>query len=217
MKTWQKSCQAWTFISQETLTVKEEMMPRGKSESLHKHQYARQFFYILEGTAIIEEEGMQYQVGTSEAFEVAPGNMHSITNDGTSDLRFLLISNPNADHDRLFGNDTIPINLNGRKFGALSNSESGEVSDETIFYYFQKGDIIWATYEGGEILFGTLSGQIQGNKLKFNYQHRNLANQFMTGICHTDIKLVDGKIQLHEKWKWTCADFSEGTSVLEEV
>ncbi len=214
---WGEVCMAWVFFKTEQLTIKEELMPSGTGEAAHYHQEAGQFFYILEGVATFVEDNQIIEVHAGDGFEVNPGTIHSIQNNGKKNLRFLLISHPAADQDRYEKDQNPGINLGGRRFVALSNSDSGEVSDETIFAYHQKGDIVWATYQGGDIVFGTLSGQILGQKLKFNYQHRNQRNEFMTGICHTDIKLVGGKIQLHEKWKWTCNDFSEGTSVLEEV
>ncbi len=108
------------------------------------------------------------------------------------------------------------INLNNKKFTSIVNSSNGEVSSDTIFHYRQKGNIIWATYEGGDILFGTLSGKISKNQLVFTYQHQNLEGEFMTGKCETKVELVDKKIRLNESWQWTCRDFSSGTSVLEE-
>lgn len=216
-KVWAEVCKAWVLLDTDQLTIKEELMPPDTTESTHFHLKARQFFFVLEGVATFREEDRSIIVHSGDGFDVRPGITHSIQNDGQENLRFLLISHPSADQDRHMGDGKRGIHLGGRSFRALSNSESGEVSDATIFNYRQMGDTIWATYEGGDIVFGTLSGLIMDNVLKFNYQHRNKRNEFMTGICHTDIKLLDGKIQLHEKWKWTSGDFSEGTSVLEEV
>jgi len=40
----------------------------------------------------------------------------------------------------------------------------------------------------------------------------------MTGICTSTPEILpDGKIRLHEKWRWTSGDLSEGESVIEEV
>lgn len=111
------------------------------------------------------------------------------------------------------------INYHNKKFKALSNSSSGEVEDTTIFRYFQEGHILWATYSGKNILFGTITGIVdqQGN-LEFSYQHVNNDNQIMTGLCKsTPTILASGNIQLHETWQWTCKDRSEGTSIIEEI
>jgi len=105
-------------------------------------------------------------------------------------------------------------------FRSATSTENGEVSSETLFHYRQKEpNIIWATYEGGEILFGTLSGCILPNgELEFCYQHQNQAGTFMTGKCRsTPSLLADGRIQLQERWQWTSGDQSKGESVIEEV
>ncbi|MFD6442844.1 hypothetical protein ACFWDG_24450 [Peribacillus sp. NPDC060186] len=44
------------------------------------------------------------------------------------------------------------LNYNGRIFIAKDNSENGEVSENTFFYYSQEGNILTASYEGGEII-----------------------------------------------------------------
>lgn len=51
------------------------------------------------------------------------------------------------------------FNLNNKIFIALENSESGEVSEQTRFHYFQQDKMVWAEYKGGEILKGFLIGK----------------------------------------------------------
>lgn len=109
------------------------------------------------------------------------------------------------------------FNLNNKKFKAEFNSKSGEVSNETLFSYYQKEAIIWATYEGGEILKGNIIGKVVGNHLEFVYQHINKNQELMTGICKSYPEFIeDNKIRLKEFWQWTCKDKSKGTSVLIE-
>lgn len=107
--------------------------------------------------------------------------------------------------------------MDNKQFKALANVENGEVNTETVFHYRQKEDVIWATYEGGAIRFGTICGLIQNDRMEFTYQHINHEGMTKTGKCFTIIKTVENKIQLHETWQWTCDDFSTGTSVLEEI
>jgi len=110
------------------------------------------------------------------------------------------------------------INLNNRKFKSLSNSANGEISDTTIFHYYQRSEMIWAEYFGGEILKGFLIGKIFNRSLQFSYQHMNHSKEIMTGKCKTQISLNEnGKIQLNEEWEWTCKDYSKGTSKLIEI
>ena len=109
------------------------------------------------------------------------------------------------------------INLNNKSFRAQSNSDNGQVSGATVFHYYQKDDTIWANYQGGEILMGSIIGTINGNELDFVYHHLSKDKILMTGKCNTSISISpEGKYVLHENWQWTSGDLSEGTSVLVE-
>ncbi len=111
------------------------------------------------------------------------------------------------------------INYDNRKFASIENSEMGEVSDETVFHYRQKGDLVWAEYAGGEIVFGTLIAKVLGNdSLEMRYQHLNKSGELMTGKCFSTPDILDdGRIRLYEKWQWTSGDLSEGESIIEET
>ena len=111
------------------------------------------------------------------------------------------------------------INYDDRIFTSLENSQSGEVSQETVFHYHQTGNLVWAEYKGGEIVFGSLIAKVdEGGNLEMRYQHLNAKGELMTGKCFSKPELLpDGRIRLHEKWQWTCGDFSSGESVIEEI
>jgi hypothetical protein len=109
------------------------------------------------------------------------------------------------------------FDLHNKKFKSLDNSKNGEVGSDTIFHYRQEGNNIWATYSGGKIKVGTLIGEIKNNEITLIYQHLNEDGDFLTGCCDTKILVVNDKIRLDEKWRWTCKDFSKGTSLLEEI
>jgi hypothetical protein len=111
------------------------------------------------------------------------------------------------------------INYNGKKFRPVSNTENGDTSSETIFEYQQTGNILTSKYRGGDIVEGHLMALVDENgNIDMRYHHINTAGEIMTGICRSTPEiLVNGKIRLHEKWRWTSGDFSEGESVLEEI
>lgn len=111
------------------------------------------------------------------------------------------------------------MDYNGKKFRALSNSENGETSQETIFYYKQKGNILTSEYSGGKIKHGHLIGIVdEDGNIEMSYHQVNLNNEIMTGICNSNPEISpSGKIRLHEKWKWTSGDKSEGESIIEEI
>lgn len=111
------------------------------------------------------------------------------------------------------------LNYDRKKFVSVDNTANGEVSTETIFEYNQEGNILTASYSGGEIVKGTLIGIVKADScLEFRYNHINTNNEIRGGKCiSTPEILTDGRIRLHENWKWIDSDQSEGKSVIEEV
>ncbi len=111
------------------------------------------------------------------------------------------------------------VEYGGRRFRSVENSVSGEVGPETVFAYSQDGDVVSATYEGGGVRSGVLIAKAdnQGN-LDARYAHVNEAGGLMTGECRTTPEaLPDGRLRLHEEWRWTSGDGSPGRSVVEEI
>ena len=111
------------------------------------------------------------------------------------------------------------IQYHDRYFRTVSNSATGEVDDRTVFHYRQEGDVVWATYQGGQVRFGTLvARQLADGTLDMRYHHINHANDIMTGECQSRPEiLADGRLRLYESWQWTCGDHSKGESVVEEL
>lgn len=111
------------------------------------------------------------------------------------------------------------IDYNNKVFKAISNSESGEVDQETRFTYYQKENVIWATYSGTHIKFGTITGLVKSEGgLDFSYQHVNFQNEIKTGRCQSTPEIMEnGKIRLYEKWQWTGTNNSKGESIIEEL
>ena len=111
------------------------------------------------------------------------------------------------------------ISYNNRKFRSIANSDTGEVSIETVFHYHEEGAVVWAECAGGEIVRGTLIGKVlPDNSLDMRYQHINRKGELMTGVCRSTPELLpDGRIRLHEKWQWTCGDRASGESIIEEM
>ncbi len=111
------------------------------------------------------------------------------------------------------------FHYDNRRFAGVSNSETGEVSSDTIFHYHQQDDIVWATYTGGSIRFGTLVATVDADGcLDMRYQHVNQQGELCTGKCRsTPEVLPDGRYRLHESWQWTSGDGSSGSSIVEEL
>ena len=111
------------------------------------------------------------------------------------------------------------MNYHNKIFRAVSNSESGESSSETLFYYQQEDNILYADYNGGSIIKGHLIGKVsEDGKIDMRYHHINSNGILMTGVCKSSPEILeDGRIRLHESWQWTCGDRSKGASIIEEL
>lgn len=111
------------------------------------------------------------------------------------------------------------IDYNGRRFTPVSNTGNGEVSQEVIFHYRQTGPILTCSYAGGRIASGQLIALVDdAGILDMRYQQVNDLGELRTGVCRSVPEvLADGRIRLHESWRWTSGDGSSGSSVLEEL
>lgn len=111
------------------------------------------------------------------------------------------------------------MNYDSKKFRTIQNTENGETSGDTVFEYKQNGNILTSEYQGGQIIKGHLIGLVNTDgSIEMRYHQINTKGELMTGICFSKPQiLVDGKVRLHENWKWTSGDNSSGTSILEEL
>ena len=111
------------------------------------------------------------------------------------------------------------INYDNKTFASVQNSETGDVSKETVFHYHQKDNLVWAEYTGGEIVFGSLIAKVTNDDLlEMRYQHLNAQGELMTGKCFSTPEiLADGRIRLYEKWQWTSGNLAKGESIVEEI
>lgn len=99
------------------------------------------------------------------------------------------------------------------------NAENGETTTETVFKYQQQGKILTASYSGGQIVAGHLIGLVSDTgSIDMRYHQVNSKGELMTGICMSIPEVMpNGKLRLHEDWRWTSGDASSGKSILEEL
>jgi mannose-6-phosphate isomerase-like protein (cupin superfamily) len=98
---WGAGCDGWNLVAEVGLSVKLERMPAGTTEAAHYHKQAQQFFYILKGAATFEIENTFMQLNAGEGLHIRAGEMHRILNNGTTDLEFILCSQPATAADRI--------------------------------------------------------------------------------------------------------------------
>jgi mannose-6-phosphate isomerase-like protein (cupin superfamily) len=113
---WGEGCDGWALVDKPELSVKQERMPPHTAEAKHYHRVARQFFFILQGTAVFETNEGRVEVAANEGFEIEPGLVHRILNESEVDLVFVLCSQPSTANDR----EMVPT-------GDKENSPSGPI------------------------------------------------------------------------------------------
>ena len=98
---WGEGCDGWNLVDEPGLSVKQERMPPHTAEAEHYHRVARQFFFILEGTAVFETAEGRVEVQARQGLEIEPGMRHRIKNESKTDLVFILSSQPSTMNDRI--------------------------------------------------------------------------------------------------------------------
>jgi quercetin dioxygenase-like cupin family protein len=100
---WGDGCDGWRLLAEPDLSVIQERMPPGTTESRHVHRKTRQFFYVLAGSLMLEVSGEHVVLHPGEGAPVAPGVPHQAIcpTDAAQDAEFLVISSPgNSRADR---------------------------------------------------------------------------------------------------------------------
>lgn len=99
--TWGDNCDAWTLMQSDNIIIKEEKMPPNTEERLHFHNEVEQVFYIINGKASFLIEEKEYLVSKNEGIKVHSKASHKISNKGSEELHFLVISLPGYPNDRV--------------------------------------------------------------------------------------------------------------------
>ncbi len=98
---WGTVCDGWHLVAADGWSVIEERMPPGGTEIAHWHRRAHQFFYVLAGEATMELGDERLLLAPGQGLEVLPGIPHRLSNAGSQDLRFLVVSVPPSHGDRV--------------------------------------------------------------------------------------------------------------------
>ena len=99
--TWGQVCTGWHLVKTENLSVIEELMPPGTSETRHHHARSRQFFYVLSGELTLEIDGTTHVLHPGDGIEIPPNHPHQAFNRSQSDTRILVTSHPPSHGDRV--------------------------------------------------------------------------------------------------------------------
>ncbi|HEV7491681.1 MAG TPA: cupin domain-containing protein [Rhodanobacteraceae bacterium] len=97
---WGAVCDGWHLLKRDDFSVIRERVPPGAAETRHTHNHARQFFYVLDGAASIEVDGVCHALAAGQGLHVPPGAVHQFRNDSAADVHFLVVSVPKSHGDR---------------------------------------------------------------------------------------------------------------------
>ncbi len=94
-------CDGWHLVKAPDLSIIQELMPPGTSETRHSHARARQFFFVLEGELTLEVEHHEFVLQAGEGLEVSPGQQHQAINRSKKSVQMLVTSQPPSHGDRI--------------------------------------------------------------------------------------------------------------------
>ncbi|BCE03800.1 cupin domain-containing protein [Marinicellulosiphila megalodicopiae] len=98
---WADICDGWHLLKSENLSVIEELVPPGSTETLHYHCRAEQFFYVLSGQATMIINDSRKIIESFSGIYVPKNAKHQLINETDQALRFLVISTPPSHGDRV--------------------------------------------------------------------------------------------------------------------
>ena len=98
---WGGICDGWHLLKRDDMSIIQERVPQGGAETMHYHNSARQFFYILEGDGTMIFEDHEVILRKGQGIEIHPQVKHQFKNQSNADVHFLLISVPSTKGDRI--------------------------------------------------------------------------------------------------------------------
>lgn len=98
---WGSKCDGWQLAKTPNLSVIQERVPQGSGEAKHYHSVAEQFFFILEGEAVMDINEQTFTLTAGEGIHIAPGSPHMLCNMQEQDLVFLVVSTPPSHGDKV--------------------------------------------------------------------------------------------------------------------
>jgi hypothetical protein len=107
-----------------------------------------------------------------------------------------------------------PLDLDLRVFEVVETSPASAISSETVFEFRVRDGVVDATYAGGEVVRGFLTGRRDGDRLATAYAQLHAGGELRTGTAAVQIEpLPGGRLRLIEEFAWS--DGRLGHNVLE--
>jgi GNAT superfamily N-acetyltransferase len=105
-----------------------------------------------------------------------------------------------------------------KQFSVITNDGIDvEVNTNTVFNFFQNGELIYAEYKGGKVKYGEIFGLIENDTAHFYYSQVNVEGGKNKGSSRGEIKILENnKLQLIDRWEWKNKN-GQGLCIMEEV
>lgn len=106
--------------------------------------------------------------------------------------------------------------LDGLVFVPVADQAPGQVGRRTRFEYHERDGLVWADYQGGDVVKGHLIGTREDDTVDFRYVQLRVDGTTASGRCTSIVTvLADGRLRLEETWSWESQEGS-GTSSVEQ-
>lgn len=105
------------------------------------------------------------------------------------------------------------FNLDKKQFVVVDN-EHGLSSQDTIFRYYQDGEIVTGDYSGGEIEQGRFVGKyVKTNRIDLLFQCITCSGELLSGEAKGSVDSDDaGLLRLVFDWRWLSGAHGNGIS-----
>lgn len=110
------------------------------------------------------------------------------------------------------------LTLNAKRMRVIAVSSSDGIDRETAFTFWQCGQTVWASYDGGNIAKGFLIGTVSESEVEFDYIQVTRAGRRDKGSsrCTLEQSAETNLLRLTERFEWSSREGS-GLNILEEI
>jgi len=111
------------------------------------------------------------------------------------------------------------INYDGKVFRSVPVPGTvGSDEERPVGRYHQKGNLVWAEFDGGPVVRGSLVGTCgEDGTLDLAYCQVLVDGRVVSGHCRSRPELHSGRLRLREEWRRYGAADATGVSYIEEV
>jgi hypothetical protein len=103
--------------------------------------------------------------------------------------------------------------LDLRVFDVVETSAASAISNETRFEFRERDGVVEASYEGGGIVRGFLTGRRDGDRVATAYSQLQADGALRTGTAELRLERTGARLRLIEEYTWS--DGGRGSNVLQ--